>query len=81
MTGRMRDCRPRCTGRFEDDTGNIPFRQPRVGEVQIIDRGNDDGGQRLAAKAQADATYDRTVADYRQTALTAFQEISRLSGW
>jgi len=33
-----------------------------------------DGGQRLAAKAQADATYDQTVADYRQTVLTALQE-------
>lgn len=33
-----------------------------------------DGGQRLAAKAQADATYDRTVADYRQTVLTALKE-------
>ncbi|MGC4016246.1 MAG: efflux transporter outer membrane subunit [Luteolibacter sp.] len=33
-----------------------------------------DGGQRLAAKAQADATYDRTVAEYRQTVLTALQE-------
>jgi NodT family efflux transporter outer membrane factor (OMF) lipoprotein len=34
-----------------------------------------DGGQRLAAKAQADATYDATVADYRQTVLTALQEV------
>lgn len=33
-----------------------------------------DGGQRIAEKAQADAAYDRTVAEYRQTALTAFQE-------
>lgn len=33
-----------------------------------------DGGQRLADKAQADATYDRTVAEYRQTVLTALQE-------
>lgn len=33
-----------------------------------------DSGQRLAAKAQADATYDATVANYRQTVLTALQE-------
>lgn len=33
-----------------------------------------DGGQRLAEKRQADASYDRTVADYRQTVLTALQE-------
>lgn len=33
-----------------------------------------DGGQRLAAKAQADAAYDETVALYRQTVLTALQE-------
>ncbi len=33
-----------------------------------------DSGQRLAAKAQADASYAGTVADYRQTVLTALQE-------
>ncbi len=33
-----------------------------------------DRGQRLAAKAQADAAYDGTVAQYRQTVLTAMQE-------
>lgn len=33
-----------------------------------------DRGQRLAEKAQADASYDRTVADYRQAVLTAMQE-------
>ncbi|RYD29877.1 MAG: efflux transporter outer membrane subunit, partial [Verrucomicrobiaceae bacterium] len=34
-----------------------------------------DGGQRIAAKAQADATYDATVANYRQVVLTALQEV------
>ncbi|MFT3990909.1 MAG: efflux transporter outer membrane subunit [Luteolibacter sp.] len=34
-----------------------------------------DGGQRLAQKAQADAAYERTVANYRQTVLTAMQEV------
>ncbi len=33
-----------------------------------------DGGQRITEKARADAAYDRTVSEYRQTALTAFQE-------
>jgi outer membrane protein TolC len=33
-----------------------------------------DRGQRLAEKARADAAYDGTVADYRQTVLTAMQE-------
>lgn len=33
-----------------------------------------DRGQRLAEKAQADAAYQRTVAEYRQTVLTGFQE-------
>ncbi|HEY8962775.1 MAG TPA: efflux transporter outer membrane subunit [Luteolibacter sp.] len=33
-----------------------------------------DRGQRLAAKAQADAAYEGTVAQYRQTVLTAMQE-------
>lgn len=33
-----------------------------------------DGGQRIAAKAQADATYDATVATYRQTVLDACRE-------
>lgn len=33
-----------------------------------------DSGQRIAAKAQADATWKQTVADYRQTVLTALQE-------
>ncbi|WP_454751584.1 efflux transporter outer membrane subunit [Cupriavidus necator] len=34
-----------------------------------------DGGLRSAAKAQAVAVYDQTVANYRQTVLTAFQEV------
>lgn len=34
-----------------------------------------DGGQRLAATRQAEATYDQQVAAYRQTALTALQEV------
>jgi NodT family efflux transporter outer membrane factor (OMF) lipoprotein len=34
-----------------------------------------DGGRRRAASAQAQAAYDETVANYRQTALTAFQQI------
>ena len=33
-----------------------------------------DSGKRIAAKAQADATWKQTVADYRQTVLTALQE-------
>ena len=33
-----------------------------------------DSGQRLAAKAQADATWRQAVADYRQSVLTAMQE-------
>ncbi len=33
-----------------------------------------DSGQRLAAKAQADASWKETVANYRQTVLTAMQE-------
>lgn len=33
-----------------------------------------DRGQRVAAKAQADAAWKETVADYRQTVLTAMQE-------
>ncbi len=33
-----------------------------------------DSGQRIAAKAQADATWRQTVADYRQAVLTAMQE-------
>ncbi|OYT85512.1 MAG: RND transporter [Pseudomonas sp. PGPPP4] len=33
-----------------------------------------DGGQRITEKARADAAYDRTVSEYRQIALTAFQE-------
>jgi len=33
-----------------------------------------DSGQRIAAKAEADATWKQTVADYRQTVLTALQE-------
>ncbi len=33
-----------------------------------------DSGKRIAAKAQADATWRQTVADYRQTVLTAMQE-------
>ncbi len=33
-----------------------------------------DRGARIAAKAQADATWKQTVADYRQTVLTALQE-------
>lgn len=33
-----------------------------------------DRGQRLAEKARADAAYDGTVAQYRQTVLTAMQE-------
>jgi len=34
-----------------------------------------DGGARRAIKAQAVASYDQTVAAYRQTVLTAFQEV------
>jgi NodT family efflux transporter outer membrane factor (OMF) lipoprotein len=34
-----------------------------------------DGGRRDAASAQARAVYDETVANYRQTTLTAFQEV------
>ncbi|MCP3024860.1 efflux transporter outer membrane subunit [Cupriavidus basilensis] len=34
-----------------------------------------DGGLRSAAKAQAVAAYDQTVANYRQTVLAAFQEV------
>ncbi|KWR87397.1 efflux transporter outer membrane subunit [Cupriavidus sp. IDO] len=34
-----------------------------------------DGGLRSAVKAQAVAAYDETVASYRQTVLTAFQEV------
>ncbi|NUO86874.1 MAG: efflux transporter outer membrane subunit, partial [Cupriavidus sp.] len=34
-----------------------------------------DGGLRRAAKAQAVAAYDQTVANYRQTVLGAFQEV------
>jgi NodT family efflux transporter outer membrane factor (OMF) lipoprotein len=34
-----------------------------------------DGGARSAAKDQAVANYDRTVASYRQSVLTAFQEV------
>ena len=34
-----------------------------------------DGGARSAAVAQAEAGYDQTVASYRQTVLTAFQEV------
>lgn len=34
-----------------------------------------DGGARDAARAQALASYDETVAAYRQTVLTAFQEV------
>ncbi|SPD63597.1 RND efflux system, outer membrane lipoprotein [Cupriavidus taiwanensis] len=34
-----------------------------------------DGGARRAAKAQAVAAYDQTVANYRQTVLGAFQEV------
>jgi NodT family efflux transporter outer membrane factor (OMF) lipoprotein len=33
-----------------------------------------DGGQRIAAKAQADASWRQAVADYRQAVLTAMQE-------
>lgn len=33
-----------------------------------------DSGQRIAAKAQADATWRQAVADYRQAVLTAMQE-------
>ena len=33
-----------------------------------------DSGARIAAKAQADATWKQTVADYRQTVLTSLQE-------
>ena len=33
-----------------------------------------DGGQRIAAKAQADAAWKQAVADYRQAVLTAMQE-------
>jgi outer membrane protein TolC len=33
-----------------------------------------DSGQRIVAKAQADSAYKSTVADYRQTVLTALQE-------
>jgi NodT family efflux transporter outer membrane factor (OMF) lipoprotein len=34
-----------------------------------------DGGQRRAAQAQAEAVLDQTVATYRQTVLTSFQDI------
>lgn len=34
-----------------------------------------DGGARRAVKAQAIAGYDQTVADYRQTVLSAFQDV------
>jgi outer membrane protein TolC len=34
-----------------------------------------DGGQRLATVAAATATYDQSVANYRQTVLTAFQGV------
>jgi NodT family efflux transporter outer membrane factor (OMF) lipoprotein len=34
-----------------------------------------DGGARRAVKAQAVAGYDQTVAEYRQTVLSAFQEV------
>lgn len=34
-----------------------------------------DGGARSAAVKQADAAYDQAVASYRQTVLTAFQEV------
>ena len=34
-----------------------------------------DGGQRRALTDQAKAAYDASVADYRQTVLTAFQEV------
>jgi NodT family efflux transporter outer membrane factor (OMF) lipoprotein len=34
-----------------------------------------DGGARSAQKAQAAAAYDRTVATYRQTVLTGFEEV------
>ena len=34
-----------------------------------------EGGQRRAATEQAHAAYDETVANYRQTVLTAFQEV------
>ena len=33
-----------------------------------------DGGQRLAAKAQADASWRQAVSDYRQAVLTAMQQ-------
>jgi outer membrane protein TolC len=34
-----------------------------------------DGGKRKAVTAQAQAIYQGTVANYRQTVLTAFQEV------
>ena len=34
-----------------------------------------DGGARLAAKQQANAAYDQSVASYRQTVLSAFQNV------
>lgn len=34
-----------------------------------------DGGERMATKARADATWDATVANYRQTVLTALREV------
>jgi outer membrane protein TolC len=34
-----------------------------------------DGGQRHAVSAEAQANYDQTVAAYRQTVLTAFQDV------
>ena len=34
-----------------------------------------DGGARTAQKESAIAAYDKTVASYRQTVLTAFQEV------
>ena len=34
-----------------------------------------DGGRRAAVKRAARANYDATIADYRQTTLTAFQEV------
>ena len=51
----------------------MPFRYWSIGPslAQTIF----DGGARLGALNQADAAYDQAVATYRQTVLTAFQNV------
>ena len=62
---------------FEGNTFSTWFNWPSLFWAVGLSMGETlfDGGRRKAASATARAAYDATVANYRQTTLTAFQEV------